>query len=67
MKTVLVQDDFDIIEMRDWIKEAIEGKVSMFGRFLTTTFDYRTDRRHQGVSFRFERENDAFYFKMRWG
>lgn len=67
MMTVMVTDRFDIIEMRGWLHENTRSCFQMWGRWDFTHHAFRVDRVLQGLVILFSDEDEAFFFKMRWG
>jgi hypothetical protein len=56
----------ELREMRDWLEEHARKAYKMFGRFNWTDHGLSVERKLEGLLFRFEDANAAFFFKMRW-
>lgn len=66
-QSVLIALEHDLIEVRDWLAVNTREAVRLFGRFDFMTYAYRIDRHLTGINFAFADEDEAFFFKMRWG
>jgi hypothetical protein len=60
------REDTEVSEVRDWILDNCREKYKLYHRFHYEIFPYQSKRSYMGVNFRFEDDNDAFFFKMRW-
>lgn len=63
---VMIAELEDIFDVRNWLSENTRQKVIILGRFQWSEFNYRVDRSFVGVNFKFDDEDEAFFFKMRW-
>lgn len=69
MESVLIpihERKIDIIELRDWLDDQLENRVSIFNRFSYEKRKYRIDVLFLGTNFRFNDVQDACLFKLFW-
>ena len=65
--SVLVTDPFDVVELRDWLKDNCKDRVTIHGRWDFERFAYRVERELIGLNLWFDNDDEAFFAKLRWG